>query len=85
MIKYQRICFGLLVSTSTAIRTSIVSHHIYTLLYCVLIISMYFFIPSVVRYGGLIEKPAGAPNENVKGKERMLIKAIPEHRIEQIK
>jgi hypothetical protein len=37
------------------------------------------------RFGGLVEKPAGSPNDNVKGKERKLIKAIPEHRIEQIK
>lgn len=26
-----------------------------------------------------------AVNDNVKGKERLLVKAIPEHRIEQIK
>ena len=30
-------------------------------------------------------RDAVAPNDNVKGKERMLIKAIPEHRIQSIK
>ena len=37
------------------------------------------------RFDGLYEKPCVAPNDNVKGKERMLIKAIPEHRIQSIK
>ena len=31
------------------------------------------------------ERPANAINENVKGKERLLIKAIPPHRIEYVK
>jgi hypothetical protein len=38
-----------------------------------------------IRFDGLYEKPCVAPNDNVKGKERMLIKAIPEHRIQSIK
>jgi hypothetical protein len=48
---------------------------------------LYYFKTAFIscRFGGLVEKPAGSPNENVKGKERLLIKAIPEHRIEQIK
>lgn len=37
------------------------------------------------RFDGLNEMPANAPNLNVKGKERLLVKAIPEHRIELIK
>ena len=37
------------------------------------------------RYNGLIEMPANSKNTNVKGSEKMLIKAIPEHRIEIIK
>jgi uncharacterized protein (UPF0248 family) len=37
------------------------------------------------RFEGLKEASCSAPNENVKGKERQLVKAIPEHRIEYIK
>jgi uncharacterized protein (UPF0248 family) len=37
------------------------------------------------RFDGLFERPCVAPNVDVKGKERMLIKAIPEHRIQSLK
>eukprot|EP01041_Mallomonas_annulata_P001645 gene1645-3184_t len=36
------------------------------------------------RFNGLQEAPFDAPNKFVKGKERKLVKAIPEHRIEAI-
>ena len=37
------------------------------------------------RFQGIVESPAGAPNLIIKGKERLLIRALPEHRIEAIK
>jgi len=37
------------------------------------------------RFDGLCERSCSSANENVKGKERLLIKAIPPHRIEQVK
>lgn len=37
------------------------------------------------RFDGIIECPADSSNLNVKGKERLLLKAIPEHRIEYVK
>mmetsp|Transcript_7899 Transcript_7899/g.8043 ORF Transcript_7899/g.8043 Transcript_7899/m.8043 type:complete len:314 (-) Transcript_7899:148-1089(-) len=37
------------------------------------------------RFNGDQEMPANSPNLNVKGKERLLILAIPEHRIKKIK
>jgi len=37
------------------------------------------------RFDGLYEKPCGSTNENVKGPERMLVKAVPEHRIQSLK
>ena len=35
------------------------------------------------REEGMIERPLNANNESVKGKERLLVKALPEHRIRQ--
>jgi len=35
------------------------------------------------REEGMIEQPLNANNESVKGKERLLVKALPEHRIRQ--
>lgn len=37
------------------------------------------------RFNGNIEAALAAPNKSVKGKERLLVKAIPEHRIQSIK
>jgi uncharacterized protein (UPF0248 family) len=37
------------------------------------------------RFNGVREAEVSTPNENVKGQQRLLIKALPEHRIEYVK
>ena len=37
------------------------------------------------RFNGVREAEVSMPNENVKGQQRLLIKALPEHRIEYVK
>lgn len=44
-----------------------------------------FYVGWQDRFEGISESPFLAPNQNIKGKERQFVKALPPHRIEYIK